>query len=305
MHRSFALAFGLVVLVACDDGSGGGGADGGSGGNGGLGGAGGSGGQADCAAHTDSAEPDFSTPIGRFALRVDPGYAEFKGSVFDGPPVSFHSEESRAGACRLLAYQATVCTPECAPSDYCIDGACVTTPSTVDAGTLEATGLEASPIEIAPSSDLYFWGSEAPSLGERVKLKSDGGTVGPFELSACVPPAVTPSSDWDQLMQTRAPGESVLLEWSDPLPHARIYLRMTTGIGTHGGISPIEIECEGPDLGSLELPGDYLDQLFADGWACGECGINDLKRYVADEAEIEGGVARLTVEARTSFYFHP
>ena len=80
---------------------------------------------------------------------------------------------------------------------------------------------------------------------------------------------------------------------------------MTTGIGTHGGISPIEIECEGPDVGTLEIPGSYLDQLFEDGWSCGECGNNDLRRYVADEGDLSTGKARFTAETWSTFFFQP
>jgi hypothetical protein len=116
---------------------------------------------------------------------------------------------------------------------------------------------------------------------------------------------MTPSEDWTALMEARAPGEDVTLTWSDPLPGARFYLRMTTGIGTHGGISPVEVECEGPDTGSLTLPGPYLDDLFAQGWACGECGDNRVQRYVAAEAALSGATARFSAQAEAFFYFHP
>jgi hypothetical protein len=95
------------------------------------------------------------------------------------------------------------------------------------------------------------------------------------------------------------------LTWSDPVDTARIYLRMTTGIGTHGGISPVELECEGPDVGMLELPGAYLDSLYADGWACGECGGNDLVRYHADEVDAGGTTVQLRTEATVGFWFIP
>ena len=139
----------------------------------------------------------------------------------------------------------------------------------------------------------------------RPSLSAAGADVAAFELATCPVTAPTPSGDWSALLAARAPGEPVVLTWSDPIDSARIYLRMTTGIGTHGGISPVEVECEGPDVGMLELPGAYLDALYADGWACGECGGNDLVRYHADEADAGGTTVQLRTEATTGFWFIP
>jgi hypothetical protein len=114
-----------------------------------------------------------------------------------------------------------------------------------------------------------------------------------------------PVGDWSGLLAARAPGQPVTLTWSDPVDSARIYLRMTTGIGTHGGISPVEIECEGPDVGMLELPGAYLDALYESGWSCGECGDNTLVRYHVDETDAGGTTVQLRTEATVGFWFIP
>jgi hypothetical protein len=95
----------------------------------------------------------------------------------------------------------------------------------------------------------------------------------------------------------------VTLTWSDSDPDSRIYLRMTTGVGTHGGISPVEVECESADTGRLVLPGAYLDQLYDDGaWSCGECGDNNVWRY---RAATTASDVQFRAEARTTFFFRP
>jgi hypothetical protein len=118
-------------------------------------------------------------------------------------------------------------------------------------------------------------------------------------------PAPQPTEDWNELMVARQPGEDVVLRWSNPVAVARVYLRMTTGVGTHGGISSVEIECEGPDVGSLTLPGGYLDELYAGGWSCGECGQNTLLRYHASQSGTGDDAVQLRVGSTATFWFIP
>jgi len=308
MLRYTFLACVALSALACDsDATSGGGGSGGSGvgGDGATGGSG-AGNTSACVPHTTSADPDFSSPTGRFSLRVESTFVDFSGRVFDGAPGGFHTEIERSGACRLLGFEATNCSPDCEFGDFCIDSVCVASPSIIDAGSLTLTGVAPAPVMVMASDNLYYWSAEpAPNLAPIITLTNEGGDAGQFDLSVCVPPPLEPSTDWSQALEDRAPGASVTLTWSDPVPYARVYLRMTTGIGTHGGISPIEIECEGPDVGTLEIPGSYLDQLFEDGWSCGECGNNDLRRYVADEGDLSTGKARFTAETWSTFFFQP
>lgn len=80
---------------------------------------------------------------------------------------------------------------------------------------------------------------------------------------------------------------------------------MTTCVGTHGGISPVEIECEGADTGELTIPGAYLDALYAQGWGHGECGANTVWRYHASQTGCGDSAVQLRAEAPASFYFNP
>lgn len=260
-----------------------------------------------CLPHTKSDEPDFSSPAGSFSLRSHDGFATFGGSVLSGAPLSFHTEGTRQGFCRMLTYEPSNCQPGCDAGAFCIDAKCVTTPSALDAGKLTITEFLADPIDPMSGGGAYYWGSD--SIGDpsgRATLTGAGGEVGPFELSVCVPEPVAPAKDWSQMLTDRDAGDDVTLAWNNAVPGARVYLHMTTGIGTHGGISPVEIECEAPDSGSLTLPGAYLDQLYAPGsWSCGECGDNQLKRYFAAEAPVAPGKLRFRAEAWTAFYFRP
>lgn len=243
---------------------------------------------------------------GRFTLRSQDGFATLDGAVLSAPPVSFHVEAERQGACRLLTFSPSTCTPACDPGAFCVDTQCLTSPTALDAGAITLSDFQATPVDVASSGGAYFWTpASVADPGDHATLAGDGGEVDPFSLSVCVPTAIVPAEDWSAQMTARAAGEDVVLRWDNVLAGARIYLRMTTGIGTHGGISPVEVECEGPDVGELTLPGTYLDALFADGWGCGECGDNQLKRYVAAEAELATGNVRFRAEAWTGFYFHP
>lgn len=250
------------------------------------------------------ATPIFDRPPGQFAFRNASTYRTMQGFLPDGPRVSFHQESARDGACRLLTYTASNCDPACLPPSVCIDEACATPTSGLSAGavTLDGVGTET----IAISEDAfhnYFWDHEGSDELSMLSLHAVGADVEAFDLSVCPVSPATAIGDWSALLEARAPGEAVTLTWSDPLDNARIYLRMTTGIATHGGISPVEIECEGPDVGALELPGDYLDALYSDGWACGRCGGNELIRYYADETGTDG--VQFRSEAVTNFWFIP
>ncbi|MBL8741751.1 MAG: hypothetical protein JNK04_11675 [Myxococcales bacterium] len=307
----------VTALLGCGDdtsatggGNAGGSGQGGDGNGGAASGGDGPIGAGDCSSHSTSPSPDFDATEGLFTIRVETGetdFAIFGGSVHSPPSAGFQTEEARQGQCRLLTFTQSNCTPACDFGAFCIDGECVTPTAAIDAGTLTLSGVVADPVTADDGGiGIYYWSSDnAGPYGDHATLNGTGGDVGDFEVSTCVPEAMTPTSDWTALMEARAAGEDVTLEWSNPLPNARIYVRMTTGIGTHGGISPVEVECEGLDTGSLTLPGAYLDQLFADGWGCGECGDNKLFRYYSGDAAITPGTLRFRGEAMTYFFFHP
>ena len=254
----------------------------------------------------DGAAPIFEQTNSRFVFEAYPTFAQLQGRVYDRPSFSVHDEAAREGACRLLTYEPTLCTPKCGPEDACVRGACVPYPTGLSAGELTLRGVGDSPIVIEPDQwGGYTWVLEAAIEVTTIEVSAAGDAVGPFELSVCPVSAPQPIGDWSALLEARADGQDVTLEWSDPRPGARVFLYMTTGIGTHGGISPAEIECEAPDTGTLVLPGAFLDALYAQGWSCGECGGNDLVRYYADQTETDGIEVQLRSEAAATFWHIP
>lgn len=292
----FILAvLGVLGLVACDDGGSSNNVNNANNVN-----------NVDCGAPGD-AGPRFDQTPNRFDVRTGDGWRVLSGRVYDGAPPDPFTEAGRQGLCRLLTSAPTFCEPACEwGTEVCIAGTCRTYPGILSAGTLTLTGATGAPVTVLPD-DLgnYVWDSTEAFSVENVGLAAAGDLVGAFTLEACAPPQLAPVGDWSALMEARAPGADVTLTWGAPAAGARIYLRMTTGIGTHGGVSPVEIECEGPDTGSLTLPGAFLDALYADGWACGECGDNTLRRYFAAETEVSGTRVQLRVSSETTFWFRP
>lgn len=315
------LACACIVLVGCAGSSGGDASSGssGSGGDDGSSGAPGSGTSSGSGGGDDTGGPDPCTTVlgsdpapiytrteGVFTLRSQPGYIDLVGHVAMAPQPDFHTETERQGACRLLRYDGDTCGAPCDAPTICVDGACIELPAYVSAGEVTLRGVGDEPIALAQDvTHTYYWDSTSDPTLTMPRLSSAGGEVDDFDLSACPVTAPTPTGDWSALLAARGDGEDVTLTWSDPIATARVYLRMTTGIGTHGGISPVEVECEAPDVGTLVLPGTFLDALYAEGWACGECGGNELIRYHGDETEGSAPTVQLRVTATTNFWHIP
>lgn len=257
----------------------------------------------------DPSDPDprFGGYEGEFVVQ-DFGYvASFQGAVADRPPLRFHVEAERSGQCRLLTYTPSVCEPACAPpTEACVDGRCEAWPVRAGAGDLTLT---TGSLEVTSSEDPlsgYYMELPAPITGG-LALEAAGGEVPAFSLALedAGLELIEPRGGWDGLLQRRAPGEDAVLTWRSPDPTARVAVRMTTGVGTHGGIAHAEIDCEGPDVGRLVLPGPYLDLLYAEGWGCGECGVNDLHRLREAVTEVEGRSVRLVSRVTTRFFHRP
>ncbi len=293
--------FGILVLASCSSQK----TDGGEGGQGGGGGSAGGG---DFGGGLQVDEPGS-----RIDVEGGPSWVVLSATFRDIPNHDFHQEAERSGDCRLLTYEPAFCEPECTSEQECVNGTCEPMPILRDAGTLTFAGLLDAGVDISSETPgMYSWQKEEPEIpwGSVVQVSSSGAEVGAFDLSVESVVAIEPAtagSDWSQALEERSAGESATLEWSNPQKGARVYLRMTTGIGTHGGISPVEIECEGPDRGSLTLPGSYLDALndAPGAWSCGECGTHDLLRYRSLTTTAGPDSIELRVGLPTSFSFRP
>jgi hypothetical protein len=247
--------------------------------------------------YTDAlgADPDFSLPSGLFTLGVFPKLTIFSGSVADGPPLETHEESARSGSCRLVTYEPTTCTPPCEGTNLCLDGECRTWPDRKAVGPLQLSLGERTEIIEPDDLDGYYAYWKESFAGD-VQLSAAS-----FALGSCVPAPMVPTGDWKSLFSARGQGEDVTLAWAPSEPVARISLHMTTGIATHGGIAHAEIDCEGPDTGSLTLEGAFLDVLYSEGWSCGECGDNTVYRFRADGTS----ELRFVTATSTTFFFRP
>lgn len=251
------------------------------------------------------ASASFDDADGLFTVRQGEGFADFSGAVADGPPLRFHTEASRTGSCRLLRYQASTCTPACdVGTAQCINGTCQAYPDRLRAGDIDVVMDGVSHTVSVDGTDGYFASFTAPAQ-RQVALHAQGDEVGAFDLQACAVAAPEPTEDWSALMDARVDGADVTLSWSPHNPLARVSLRMTTGVGTHGGIAHAEIECDDVDTGSLTIPGAYLDEIYAEGWSCGECGDNTLFRYHRGDVDVDDVTVRLRVQSGTGFFHHP
>jgi hypothetical protein len=282
---------------------------GGSGGQNGGDGGSSPGGQTACGVtQTENGEPRFEQPSSRIRVYAGSYYTIVDGSVLGGSRREIHTEAERSGQCRLLTYDSpSFCDPICENPEICVHGQCERFPEPISAGTLSVE-LGDNRATVEPSNlGSYYFGTEeyGYDVVDFTTVKAAGDVAPAFELAACVSPAPIPTNDWDQLLQARKPAEDVHLAWSNPVSTARVYLRMTTCVGTHGGISPVEIECEGPDVGELTLPGSYLDSLYAQGWGHGECGSNEVRRYHASQTGSGEEAIQLRAESSASFFFQP
>ncbi|MCA9491932.1 MAG: hypothetical protein KC621_18495 [Myxococcales bacterium] len=259
-----------------------------------------------CAASaTDAlgAAPDFDGASGELVVRELGPYSTLSGAFLDRPPVDLHVEADRRGQCRLVTYTPTTCTPSCvAGTELCVGGTCVTQERVQRAGALTLGGVS-EPLTTDPDGTGRYWVMFDSAGGDATLEVAVGADVGAASASACHVGPVVPAEDWTALLGARADGADAELRWNNVNPEARVRVRMTTGVATHGGVAHAEIECEGPDTGSLVLPGPFLDELFREGWGCGECGNHELRRYRAGAIGDSG--ARLVQEAVTPFWFIP
>ena len=246
-------------------------------------------------------EPDFEVPAGVISVRtwLSLGETELSAAFADAPPLRFHRESERIGQCRLMEADApSTCTPACSGSDACIEAQCRAYPNRIDRGPIEWS-WPGGQQTVSPSDILgYHAVGEAHDPGE-VVVRIDGLT-----LRAPSDHAMTPDGDWYEVVAARSSGTGVSLRWSNPSPNTRIRLHMTDCAGSHGGLAAVEIECEGPDVGVLVLPGAFLDRLDAGDWSRGECGSHTFERYSVGTADGDD-TFRLETVARANLFYRP
>jgi hypothetical protein len=226
----------------------------------------------------DLAASAFDSPAIKFQVATYDWGVRVTGTSLTARPLNYQTETNRDGWCRLLELKPALCDPKCAPLHACIEGECVAEPEARDLGTISVSGLQGAPVEILPqAAGSYYWDSGEPIAAQsEITLEAPAASL---TLSSVAPEFLAPTSDWDADFEARGEGEDITLAWSNSIPGSRVYLRMTDGLGSHGGLAQVEIECEGPDTGELTIPGEFLETFYQDGsWSCGDCGLHKLFR---------------------------
>ncbi|MCB9676092.1 MAG: hypothetical protein H6737_13310 [Alphaproteobacteria bacterium] len=245
-------------------------------------------------------DPDFSAPHSRIAARIYPSeaFGELSGAFADGPPLRYHVEAARSGSCRVMEYTPSTCDPACTPgTEACIDGTCVPWPARTPRGAVTWTHPAGSTTVQPDGTNGYYATASVTALGP-MTLDVEG-TV----LEVPEAPELEPDGDWAEALGNRGTGPG-LLEWTNPMPGARVRLWMSDCTASHGGIAAAEIECEGPDTGSLEIPAAFLDQLAAGDWSHGECGSHVFERYHAAAPDDDAGL-RFESKSFGGLFFRP
>jgi len=244
-------------------------------------------------------DPDFSEPNGRIVVEtwLDYGETSLSGFFAAGPQPRSHVESQRIGNCRLMTFTASPCDPYCEDS-VCVDGECVDYPDREDRGALDWTWPDGQQT-VQPDALLGYYATGSASDTGEVTIEVDGMT-----LEAPSTERPEQDGDWNNVLSGRNAGEDATLRWKNPYEHARVRVRMTDCIGSHGGLAPAEIECEGPDTGELVLPGAFVDALDAGDWSHGECGSHDFERYHA-AAPVGDDTIRFETVSDAGFFYRP
>lgn len=243
--------------------------------------------------------PDFSAPHSRVQTTwwLAYGSGGLSGVFADGAPLALQTEQTREGSCRVVGYTPSFCDPGCSDGDVCVEGVCESYPERLDAGPLEWIWPEGQQ-QVQADALLSYWGSADATQEGDTSLQ-----VGALTLTLPILTPPEPEGDWEQAFAT-AQGQDVTLKWSNPVSGARVRLRMTDCVGSHGGIAAAEIECEGPDTGRLVIPGSFVETLAAGDWSRGECGSHSVDRYHAAADPQDAGLRFETV-AVGAFYWRP
>lgn len=245
-------------------------------------------------------EPDFSVPTGRIAVRTLLAYNDISlsGGFFESEPPTYLPELEREGNCRLIGWSPSTCSPECEWPERCLDGECVGDPAYVDRGPLEWTWPGGQQTVSPDATTAAYWASGSISQEGEMSLEFEE-----LLLEAPVLAAAEPKEDFGEVIDDRKGGDATL-KWTNPILDARVRLYMTDCVGSHGGLSENDIECEGPDTGELVIAATLLDALEAGDWSHGECGSMVFYRYHA-AAPVDDTATRFESRASSDFFWRP
>ena len=205
---------------------------------------------------------------------ITQGFTSVLGRVYTGPSPSsiVWKEAEKSGSCRLLTPKVPFCAVPCGSAAACVDdNKCQDFPKTVGVGKVTVKGIKtkagATTFTMDPISNTY----QPPggtildfppfAEGDAVTLSAGGDTsVSAFSVSGV---GIAPLKVLNDTI-ILADGKPVNLTWTPPKTPSASVVTVMVDISHHGG-SKGKIECEAPDIGSLEIAASLVDRLKALG----------------------------------------
>lgn len=237
--------------------------------------------------------------VGGFLVEVYDDYSIVDGKVFDSVnPANILKEVKVAGDCRMLQLIYPVCLPPCGPGFTCdYDGSCIKYPEQKDIGTVTVEGLSQTVVMTPkPPSNSYF-DTKLPHPafvdGALIHVTSTVGYAGKLDMYGIGSnPIQMVEPNW-----TIERNKPLVVAW-DPAPEgARTKVELRLNIDQHGN-SPVNLFCELPDTGQVEIAAELINQLY-------EFGVSGypnarLSRRTVDSMEIVSGCIDFIVGAPKS-----
>lgn len=258
-------------------------------------------------------DPLFPAPAGSVqAVEVQTPYGmvdELTAAFFDSEKVSFHREEQRIGACRLLTFKPAQCDSFCI--GVCVErNVCKPYPSRLSAGKIQYSGLKV-PVSLSPQFGNYYY-ADPPITGDlfdagaAVSVAAAGGEFAGFSASGIGVATLEATSVVDDEIKLEDTADYVFTWKPGSDPRAR--LRLTINANNRGHGAPYEgiIECDAPDTGSLtiakELIVPFPDTFRWEICAGRDCPLSDALRYTVSEAQAGSRRVSFIVGSRRSFW---
>jgi hypothetical protein len=241
---------------------------------------------------------DSSKRLGDFEIVVGAKSSYITGKVKNGVvPSTIETEVAHSGQCKLMRQNKTFCDPACAINLVCdTNGQCIAEPASQSVGTVSVTGL-AQAVEIPATAPAYSYDKTSlPALvaepGASIQLTATGGDMSGFQLyGKGVKPLVISDSVWNITA-----GQATTIRWEpDSVSGATIMARFS--LDQHG-TTPIEMECEVEDTGSLVISAEQIKTLMDLGTTVPSKG--KIERHTVDSIQTDKGCIELTVYSLNS-----
>lgn len=288
VRRLFAVA--ILALGACGD-------DGDDGGGGPAGSAGSQG-----AAPYAYSACDPGERVGGFEAVADEDhrYSTVTGRVGNAIKYNLLTDViSSSGSCELVQPRTGFCDPACTNGQVCDGATCVEQSEPQDVGTVYVFGLDED-LTITPKSSVFNYkhGGELahPAFEEDapVTLSATPADAPAFTLQARGVAPLAMAEDSEIVLRQHMPVE---LQWAAPATPGQAHVLVSLNIALHGG-TPVQIDCDTEDTGSLTIPAELVTELLGYGYS-GFPAINII-RQTADSVELDIGCVDFIVGSKRS-----